>query len=1544
MTNNIVNQESIHIFSDGYQVDLHNNADSNKSYQKGINGRLYSHNGVISFSSLNGTKHVYENSKIVKVLGGWGFSDEMILLCKIEKGHYTPPTIDKIEKDFLISKNFSIDIEHNEEYIQFNDLIDQNIESLSIEEDVIIPPTKSSPVDNNEFCEDEETEIDYSDYFTTIPTDDIEVCDLSITEFENNVLYDDMILSIKEKDGVYTGVELWKGWLNFDINSKIVCHGIHENIYYKRIYFSDYTNVFRHVNILNSNLSVYQEKNFRVFQNTVLLEPIIDNIKETGSVKAMSVMYTYRLISEDGQTTEFSPFSEMIKIVRNNENSNFSGGDVSEITNKEVVIKINIPEYKYYYEVECVAIEYEAKNAPTGIVSLGRKKVKESVLFNHVGNESFLTSIITATDILFRKNNFKYVSDIDSILNVLLVSGLRNDPLTSIYKQMKKDFVLHGWDEDGESHGCLYNPDPERFSFIKPTSTQKFYYIKKKFYKKIFVFQKSEIEFINKNTDYSISINFDSSDLKYIDITKFIYDWLSDQQDLDDYPNLEIEWEGGIVFKPINPATPTDMSNYVFKFSNTQIIEDADEEIEFINLDTSGYELMNGAQSLGYNQGNGIRVTYDLVDEELAISASDHEATPLINYTAPSLKRSFMKGEYYRLGLNLFDTEGYQLFTIPLGDIKIPKIGMTIKVFNSGENIITKEVRNFYESETSTSRILNGVRLVLNVDVRINCDLKKHISMVQLSYVERTEENRTILCQGISGPMQKIAPYPGDNVKIRTEIANKWSLPYAGGFTYDQRGIDRYDESPYSDAFETNWTRRIRTNRSLIYIDSPDIIYNQISEKYITNGKIERVMRVKTDFSLYREDNSFFEEGNVNIDNLTGDISNGYGPKGRFSRCIYYNNIVDPINTIFFIPHSNHIDWWKTAHYKFGVFCIGSNYSGPEIEIERAKILEDGEIVSGTILNSVQDVSNNAMTLQHYDVFYNISSRSRQECSQGWHNSDKYEGWKPNAVAIGKKTLIVKGKEDIFTNGFIGNDYHNIKCKSIADPHNNPGDYSYSYLNFAIVNLKVNNKNSIYGGRTEAAYSSNIYIPVSKTIPVLKESNSIQRFQVEGDTYVSLFIRQKTERSDKYETGEFFLYKNSSHCDDLEYSAATESIPSYYAVVLETQVEAKLNPNSLFYNENLPLNGFKQRDEFINEAYMQKPDLRTFIPMPMSFKDDPNQDNIIAASEVKLAGDYIDNWSIFPVNNFYEMEKDKGTAYNLAKFKNEIYVIQENQTSLLIINPTTMIETESGPVFAKQGDGKFISDKRILSDFGTTIRRSVLVSDFGFCFFDPERKEFVKIDKPLLSSNSLGLHYENVFQNKNITDIEGYFDDFFKESNLRIRFQDRITKLEQNILLSYNEAFQSFNGEYNHLNADVFIPFKNLIYAPKPNSQKNIHLLNKGNILEFFDELKTMTIGITTNINPSKVKIFKAWLGQINIPYKVKKITIETSLGQTREILDTHHRYFIREGVHTVPLKNRNDWDDLRGEWLYLEVEIEKLIEKKIDIFSFTNFVRNSYR
>jgi hypothetical protein len=123
---------------------------------------------------------------------------------------------------------------------------------------------------------------------------------------------------------------------------------------------------------------------------------------------------------------------------------------------------------------------------------------------------------------------------------------------------------------------------------------------------------------------------------------------------------------------------------------------------------------------------------------------------------------------------------------------------------------------------------------------------------------------------------------------------------------------------------------------------------------------------------------------------------------------------------------------------------------------------------------------------------------------------------------------------------------------------------------------------------------------------------------------------------------------------------------------------------------------------------------------------------------------------------------------------------------------------------------------------------------------------------------------------------------------------------------------------------------------------ESLHELNKGHYLNLFGKQHTMKIGFIVNDNPQKVKIFKSIQLILNTKYKVKNVGVETSFDQTRNIDGRHPAYRITEGMHVVPLKNPRDFDDLRGNWAYIEIEIESIDNSKVDLFAVNTFLRLS--
>ena len=121
-----------------------------------------------------------------------------------------------------------------------------------------------------------------------------------------------------------------------------------------------------------------------------------------------------------------------------------------------------------------------------------------------------------------------------------------------------------------------------------------------------------------------------------------------------------------------------------------------------------------------------------------------------------------------------------------------------------------------------------------------------------------------------------------------------------------------------------------------------------------------------------------------------------------------------------------------------------------------------------------------------------------------------------------------------------------------------------------------------------------------------------------------------------------------------------------------------------------------------------------------------------------------------------------------------------------------------------------------------------------------------------------------------------------------------------------------------------------------------LHELNRGKFLNLFGKQHTMKLGFVCNASPQTVKIFKQIQMILSTDYAIKNVQIKTALEQERFVPGNHVAYRIREGMHTIPLKNPKDWADLRGSWAYIELEIESVNNKKVDLFSVITHLRKS--
>jgi hypothetical protein len=1010
------------------------------------------------------------------------------------------------------------------------------------------------------------------------------------------------------------------------------------------------------------------------------------------------------------------------------------------------------------------------------------------------------------------------------------------------------------------------------------------------------------------------------------------------------FPNLIISNAlGQILFSPTDNMIQTDMSKYVFESNNSQFIENFDNNIEFFPIAINTNNLVFGAQSIGFNSGTGIRITYREFKKPLLNQATSiyNGSGKLLDYHTPSLEKYCMKGEIYRLGYQAYNNDSTRFFTIPLGDVMIPNLGdLKSEIDDSGNAIITSDL---YVNQSVENGVLYGHGIKMHIEIRLSCELQQLIPMDQIVYVERTEDNRTILCQGISAPLERVQHNGSEQHEMPSAVTNKWIIPYYGGPTYEKPALENYDNYGENNQYTgTDSPQRVMCHRALMYFDSPDLYFNKISDQYVKTSQINVLAKLNTDHTpaVIRERGGLLATGNTDTTNTGDEIY----PK--FSRKILEDQIEGNNHSENLPQNANEDTYNVTVENHFINVSVFANYTPTNklINIDKAETLGYGEIISGSAFDLENDVSNNTFCLPTQPWYYSAYARDFK-LQDGRANAEIFHA---AMTSPGYKSTFIKTSEDLFTSEFTGP----LVIPTI-NTHIRLGGSTFGkvYDTIPLINIFRNNRSSVFGGRSVEAYSKNTYIPLSRTIPTLKSSNNARIFDVGADVFVTLNIRLKNDFGDdeiierEYDNAGGARAKGEIKC-------WTRNGAWIYVVVLESQVEPKMTYEYEAYKETSTHNFEIARGEIINEAYFNENNVKSYVPKPFKFKDDPNQEHIIAVSDVKLAGEYFDSWTMFKPNNFYaQLEKNKGYISNLVKEQEEVFAIQEQQTSLLYIGTDRIIsDSEGSPINLQQGSGTVVDGHKVLSSYGTSIRRAVVESDYGFCFFDERKVEFIKIKQPLLFENLLHLEYFNKFKTDPIVDTEAYFDHENKETCIRIR-----TKKNNNFMLSYNELFKKFNGEFpKEYDNDIFIMFDEKIYSPIRTTiendvlSKELHQLNTGDILNFFNVQTNLILGFYIGAELGKVIQYKNCGLITNLDYPIKCIFGKSDLGYDRTIKGTHNWYKIREGIHTVPMINETNEkfniSDIRGNWVYIEITAQSLKKNKVDILAVLNFLRYSHQ
>jgi hypothetical protein len=251
-----------------------------------------------------------------------------------------------------------------------------------------------------------------------------------------------------------------KGWIyvvEYDPATKVVLPGFPELKYYnpnfqfkkawpievlgrfesncmQRVYWSDYNNFFRSLNLEDPNIDTLTVGEIDLFPSVQYYTPLIKVIA-SGSLLTGKWQFAYRLITADGKQTLISPPSALTHIVSKSESLGQSAQYVGNITpansGKSVSIEINTSTYTSFDKIELVSI-YTASGTATPVVKSVETKTIDgasTITFVCTGSETgaYILENLTYTN---KNYAFKTPKTITQKDNSLVIANLKTSSIS----------------------------------------------------------------------------------------------------------------------------------------------------------------------------------------------------------------------------------------------------------------------------------------------------------------------------------------------------------------------------------------------------------------------------------------------------------------------------------------------------------------------------------------------------------------------------------------------------------------------------------------------------------------------------------------------------------------------------------------------------------------------------------------------------------------------------------------------------------------------------------------------------------------------------------------------------------------------------------------------------------------------------------------------------------------------------------------------------------------------------------------------------------
>ncbi len=1300
--------------------------------------------------------------------------------------------------------------------------------------------------------------------------------------------------------------EAWQGDNLFSIQSrKIEIESIVETSNIQRIYCTDGLTPLKSINIVEdiANNSV---ENFLAFKPNLLTNPKVTKYSNTGgNLKYGSYSYIYRLSSDaKGNYTDWSSISNPANVSNGNPNktkpSNMSGDYSSDNSTSFLELEITNINTNYNF-IQVASIYYSAENISTISIIEEGPIIDSAYKFVHSGFEvetlvtGGLAAAIINNDtwdvchVLSKKDNKLYAAnlkttsqDIDSI-----ISGFGK---LKSYKATES-----GGDWSFETHSSDANP--HRFKVGGDASNSSWHPVED--------YDRANYKFINKQFT-------DGSEPVFI---------------------LGAETSGY-----------SDNDSDGFRITFTQEDYYIDDQFHLLpdgtqDSNRSGMNIFSG----GYQANEIFKVDDTRKDDDWGGFPGPQ------NPKWDAAYRSFKRNRCYRFGIVFYDKNGNPGFVHHLGDIKMPdaldpngKILDDLGTNFQNKNFNTQNSRWSPFSGNDSEVVAHA--LIPRIEVRLPQNVRDAITGYKIVRAEVQENDKVIMTQGLMELTERHQPSPDNENSYLRQGGGRITR---NSFPYYSVNEDQYGWPDYVT----------RTVSGLYTIDSPDTTIGNKTFDFNSEG--------------FKMKYLYIVEMNRPHTVTTGQSNYGIGHKHQLNGYPLNHTTLSGSYGMHFIKHRifpEHINSSSNFIHKTLQYHTNSNWDSwiyfNSFDFSLCRTIVSGEIVTVSEHqgNTNQDFHNFTPGYDTHESSAGLGQQYQWDNGTGGANVFEVGNSSRASYTEGANATI------LFSYGLTGNSNHLPLLSSLtikyggshsssaaeisagrseysslfgtSGPANDGEQYSidefggisqlaqksvtalrrHSYKYMVEIFRDTSNGFEQYGGHEPEAISKTPFYDCSDFVSVTSQRTS--SYITKGDTYCSWYA---------YKWSWILVGGNSPSNDNNDNDGKRAQGA---AIPVESDYNLALRHGE-FLGSTEFVDLLAEDNYFYNTAYSQENNLVSSVTKPYGFVYNDTFEGKVVASKTKVLGERNDAWTIFPANDFIDLDLSKGKITDLVNFKNNLYCIQESGVSLLSINSRSLITGEGAA-----------ADIQIVSGTGTAIERFDYITDIygsknfngstvtptGFYFYDEYNSEIVKYN----GSNILPLSSQNNYKYfmSNLNDVDFYslysfssgYDPEFKECHFYLKSSSSnhnfiISDLDGKLIskLSFSEG----QNDYSYLN---YINNNGSLYSA---SNNGFVKHNSGNYSPF-------NFSFVVNDNPTEIKIFDS--SEIITDYESSFDAHKISTNLMDE--DEFSNFRLREGIHKLYLRSDNGYR-MRGHWMKHTIGYASA-NSKINIFAVNTRIRKS--